>query len=121
MAHFSTSAREYLEWSWNYARAEELAEYSTKEVARSISSGIDRGEDVIEENLVEDFLDKRVDDLEAMTLLQPEQWTPLDAVNRVPDSPFPGLSMEKLVAELRSFPDLDLIIAEVKSRRDEDD
>jgi hypothetical protein len=68
----SPALREHLRWSWNFGIAEGLQEDSIKEVARQISGGIVRGEDVPDEDLLVDFNELRVYDGEICEVWLPE-------------------------------------------------
>jgi hypothetical protein len=71
--------REYLEWSWNYGVAEEMADETTKGIARMISAGIGRGEDQEESDLVADFINLRCTEGEI-----DEDWLPETLVDHAP-------------------------------------
>jgi hypothetical protein len=51
--------REYLEWSWNYGIAEEMADNTIRENGRMIAGGICQGEEQDISDLVADFIDRR--------------------------------------------------------------
>lgn len=117
MSKFPDNVRLYLEWSFNYARAEELQDYSVKGVARAISSGIPRGEDAPDEHLVADFLDARVDDLDLTSnesLCDPSDWTP-DPKDR--DNPLTWVELVAAVRGLEEFPEL---LEQAKAAREEE-
>jgi hypothetical protein len=107
------NVRKYLEWSWNFGIAEELAQNSTKGMARLIegSGGIVAGADVDDEELVEAFLSNRIEDLK--TLQPAEGWNP--------DVAYHGFTKDELVAALRSFVGIDELIARASIERGEDD
>ena len=109
----TNEVRSYLEWSWNYSIGERLVEETAKHIANEISSGIDRGEDATDEALVCYWLECRVDDLDALTLCEPENWEPVHT--QFKDEP--QLGMPVLVAELRALPYFDDCIQEVREAR----
>jgi len=99
---FVQNVREYLEWSWNYGAAEELAQNSTKGMARLIegSGGILAGADATDEKLVEAFLSDRIADLK--TLKPEEGW--------VPEPGYHKFTLDELIVTLRSFVGIDEIL-----------
>ena len=103
---FPDNVRQYLEWSFNYARAEELQDDSVKGVARAISAGITRGEDAPDEHLIADFLEARVDDLDlasSESLADPDGWAP-DPKDRA--NPLTWVELVAAIRGLEEFPEL---------------
>jgi hypothetical protein len=71
--------REYLEWSWNYGIAEEMAENTTKDNGRMISMGIAKGEEQDMSDLVADFINLRCTDGEI-----DNEWLPETLIDHAP-------------------------------------
>jgi hypothetical protein len=117
ISKFPDNVRQYLEWSFNYARAEELSDDSVKGVAREISIGIPRGEDALDEHLAADFLENRVDDLDMTSnesLVDPDNWTP-DPRDR--DNPLTWVELVAAIRGLEEFPEL---LEQAKAAREEE-
>ncbi len=101
------STIEHLEWSWNYHIAEEFLVNTTKDNARSIAYGLKRGEDVSEGELIANFLEHRVLDLETMAPGDP-YWCP--------DNPL----WRGVIEDVKSHPAFsELMIAEADRRAKE--
>ena len=95
---FGEATRKHLEWSWNCAIAEQMADDTTRHNAQWISSGIVRGEDADDRALVLDWLSNRVT---GEDLLPDEWWEPEHG-------------LEAFNAEIRSLPDFVDVVAEAK-------
>lgn len=58
--------RQHLEWSWNYAIAEQLHDDTIRHNAQWVSAGIGRGEMQTDEDLLQDFVQNRIDEGKVM-------------------------------------------------------
>ena len=107
---FSLPVRNFLEWSWDYALAEDFRTYSIKDVAREIGSGVLSGRDAADEVLVRNFLENRVEDLALLTIVG-DGWEPTLKDNE--------LDLAQLQVELFAFPTFLEIKKEIEEERED--
>jgi len=101
------TVRGYLVWSWFIGLTEEFFEQGLKYTTRSLMNGIRPEDELGDDELVQEFLEVRIDVFKTLTI----------GPGWVPTVEHQGFSETEFMAELKAFPGFESLLAEAKRER----